>query len=232
MTNDNFSRLRVCLAAVVPDGKVGLHELCEEIDVSDGQPQRVDLGQPLLVGQRGDVRAEALEGVVDGLHPSALAHVGSLSELLHLHLRPHPPSAFQQRPAVLAHLRGQLRGAVGAAVRKPRGGGGGGEGQVADVVVSMVTGCLAVVFAVIVLEVTGEKVHIVIQKVVSIQGGVSGRVVCKEVVIVEVRRRREGVERGERLEDAVHVQTGVLACSLLQGQCFHLLQAPAREDVL
>lgn len=176
------------------------------------------------------MRAEALEGVVDGLHPPALPHVGSLPELLHLHLRSHPPSALEQRPAVLTHLRGQLRGAVGAAVRETRGGGG--KRQVADVVVSIVTGRFAVVFAVIVLEVTGEKVHIVIQKVVSVQGGVSGRVVCEEVVVIEVRRRRKGVERGERLEDAVHVQTGVLACSLLQGQCFHLLQAPAREDVL
>lgn len=198
----------MCLAAAVPDGEVGLHKLCQEVDVADGQAQRVHLGQPLLVGQRGDVRAEALEGVVDGLHPSALPHVGSLSELLHLRLRPHPPSAFQQRRAVLTHLRGQLRGAVRAAVRKPRGGGG--EGQVADVIVPIAMGRFAVVFAVIVLEVAGEKVHIVIQKVVRIQGGVSGRVVCKELVIIEVRRRRKGVECGERLQDAVHVILGRL----------------------
>lgn len=183
------------------------------------------------------MRAEALEGVVDGLHPSALPHVGSLSELLHLHLRSHPPSAFQQRHAVVTHLRGQLRGAIRAAVRKTRGGRG--KGQVADVVVSIVMGCFAVVFAVIVLEVTGEKVHIVIQKVACIQGRVSGRVVCKELVIIEVRGRRKGVECGERLQDAVHVilvllreQCGVLVGSLLPGQLLHLLQAPAREDTL
>ena len=39
-------------------------------------PEGVDLAEPLLVGQGGDVVAEALEGVVDALHPLALAHVG------------------------------------------------------------------------------------------------------------------------------------------------------------
>ena len=39
-------------------------------------PEGVDLAEPLLVGQRGDVVAEALEGVVDALHPLALPHVG------------------------------------------------------------------------------------------------------------------------------------------------------------
>lgn len=100
---------------------------------------------------------------------------------------------------MLAHLRGQLRDAVGATVRETRGGGGGRKGQVADVVVSIVMGCLIVVFAVIVLEVTGEKVYIVIQKIVCIQGRVSGRVVCKEFLVVEIRRRRKGVQVGERL---------------------------------
>ena len=39
-------------------------------------PERVDLAEALLVGQRGDVVAEALEGVVDALHPLPLTHVG------------------------------------------------------------------------------------------------------------------------------------------------------------
>lgn len=104
---------------------------------------------------------------------------------------------------MLAHLRRQLRGAVGATVRETRGGGG--KGQVAYVVVSIVMGCFIVVFAVIVLEVTGEKVYIVIQKIVCIQGRVSGRVVCKEFVVVKIRRRRKGVQGGEMLQDAVHV---------------------------
>lgn len=104
---------------------------------------------------------------------------------------------------MLAHLRGQLRDAVGATVRETRGGGG--KGQVADVVVSIVMDCFIVVFAVIVLEVTGEKVYIIIQKIVCIQGRVSGRVVCKEFLVVKIRRRGKGVQGGERLQDAVHV---------------------------
>lgn len=105
---------------------------------------------------------------------------------------------------MLSHLRGKLRGAVSATVRETRGGGGG-KGQVADVVVSIVMGCFIVVFAVIVLEVTGEKIYIVIQKIVCIQGRVSGRVVCKEFVVVKIRWRRKGVQGGERFQDAVHV---------------------------
>lgn len=44
------------------------------------------LGQPLLVGQGGDVRPETLEGVVDALHAAALSEVGGLT-LLNLLLR-------------------------------------------------------------------------------------------------------------------------------------------------
>lgn len=79
MTNDDLPRLCMCLAAVIPDREVGLYKLRQEVDVSDGQAQRIDLRQPFLVGQGGDVRAEALESVIDGLHPSALPHVGGLS---------------------------------------------------------------------------------------------------------------------------------------------------------
>lgn len=158
------------------------------------------------------MRAEAIEGVVDGLHPPALPHVGSLPELLHLHLGSHPPSALQQRPAVRSHPRGQLRGAVRAAIRKTRGGRG--KGQVADVVVPVAMRCFAVVFAVIVLKVTGEKVHIVVQEILRVQGGVSGGLVCEELVIVEVRRRRKGGECGERLQDAVHVILLLLATTI------------------
>lgn len=73
---------------------------------------------------------------------------------------------------MVAHLRRQVRGAVGAAIRE--GGGRGGEGEVADVVISIVRRCsAAAVFAVVVLEVTGEEVDVVIQKVISVQGSVS-----------------------------------------------------------
>ena len=49
----------------------------------DGELEGVDLAEPLLVGQGGDVLAETLEGVVDALHPPPLPHVGSVS---HIHL--------------------------------------------------------------------------------------------------------------------------------------------------
>lgn len=44
-------------------------------------PECVDLAEPLLVGERGDVVAEALEGVVDALHPLPLPHVGRVTLL-------------------------------------------------------------------------------------------------------------------------------------------------------
>ena len=86
----------------------------------DGEPQRVDLAQPLLVGQGRDVVPESLEGVVDGLHPLPLAEVGRVA-LLHLltHRLPAADATFASRvraPAVVvvaeadgvaaAHYRG------------------------------------------------------------------------------------------------------------------------------
>ena len=44
----------------------------------DGELEGVDLAEPLLVGQGGDVLAQTLEGVVDALHPPPLPHVGSV----------------------------------------------------------------------------------------------------------------------------------------------------------
>lgn len=105
---------------------------------------------------------------------------------------------------MVAHLRGQVRGAAGAAVRE--GGGRGGEGQVAEVVVSIGRRCsAAAVFAVVVLEVTGEEVNVVIQKVISVQGSVSGGLVGEKLVIVEIRRGGERVESRERVQHAVHL---------------------------
>ena len=49
----------------------------------DGELEGVDLAEPLLVGQGGDVLAETLEGVVDALHPPPLPHVGRVP---HVHL--------------------------------------------------------------------------------------------------------------------------------------------------
>ena len=42
-----------------------LQDLPQQRDVGDGQPQSVDLAQPLLVGEGGHVQAELLEGRVD-----------------------------------------------------------------------------------------------------------------------------------------------------------------------
>ena len=54
------------------------HHVPEERDVADGQLERVHLAQPLLVRQRGDVRPQALEGLVDALHATSLPQVGRL----------------------------------------------------------------------------------------------------------------------------------------------------------
>lgn len=163
VTDDDLLGLRVCVTAGVSDGQIRLHELCQEVDVADGEPQGVHLGQSFFIRQSGNVRTEPLERVIDGLHPPPLPDIGRLSQLLHLHLRPHPPPPLQQGSA----MRGQVRGAVGAAVREA--GGGGGEGQVAYVDV-----CSAdAVFAVILLEMTSKEVDVVIQKVVWVQMSVS-----------------------------------------------------------
>ena len=44
-------------------------------NVADGQPQRVDLGRPLLVGESGHTRAQPVKGRVDLLHAAPLALV-------------------------------------------------------------------------------------------------------------------------------------------------------------
>lgn len=202
VADDYFLGLRVHVAAGVSNRKVRLHELSQEVDVADGQPQSVHFRESLLVGQSGDVGAQALERVIDGLHPPPLPDVGRLPQLLHLHLRPHPPPALQQRPAVMAHPRRQLRRAVCAAVGED--GGRRGEGQVADVVVSIVRRCSAV-FAVIVLKITREEVHFVIQKVIRLQVSISRGLVGEKLVIVEIRRGGERVESRERVQHPIHV---------------------------
>lgn len=57
-------------------------DLPQQRDVGDGQPQCVDLGQPLLVREGGHVAAQLLEGGVDAQHPLPLADVGRVT--LHL----------------------------------------------------------------------------------------------------------------------------------------------------
>lgn len=212
VTDNDFLGLHVRLAAGVPDRQIGLHELCEEVYVSDGQTQCVHLRQSLLVGQGGDVGAQPLKRVIDGLHPSPLPDVGRLPQLLHLHLRPHAPPALQQRPSVkAAHLRGQVRSAVCAAVRE--GGGRGRERQAADVIVAIVRrSSAAAVLAVIVLEMAGEEIDVVIQKVIRVQVSVSRGLVSEKLVIVKVRRGGEGVQSGERVQHTVHLCLAVSEC--------------------
>lgn len=183
MTDDDLLGLRVHLTCGVPDRDVGLHQLRQEVDVADGQPQRVHLGESLLVGQRGDVRAQALERVVDGLHPPPLTHVRRLPQLLHLSLRAHAPPAFQRGfKVVVVVVSGRWR-----PVRRTRGRGG--EGQVPQLVVSV---RVHAILPVIVLEVSGQEVHVVVQEVVRVHVSVSGRLVSAKVFIVEVGRVREG----------------------------------------
>lgn len=95
MADDDLLWLRVRLAVGVSDGQIRLHELGEKVNVANSEPQSVHLRQPLLVGQGRDVGAEPLERVIDGLHPPPLPDVGRLPQLLHLHLRPHPPPPLQ-----------------------------------------------------------------------------------------------------------------------------------------
>ena len=64
-------------------GVAARHEdLSQQGDVRDGQPQCVDLRQPLLVGKRRYVTAQLLEGRVDAQHPFPLPDVSSVP--LHL----------------------------------------------------------------------------------------------------------------------------------------------------
>ena len=45
--------------------KVAVKDLPEEEDVGDGQPQGVDLGQPLLVGKSWNMAPQFLKGRID-----------------------------------------------------------------------------------------------------------------------------------------------------------------------
>ena len=57
--------------------------LRKSLDLPDGKFESVHLAESLLVREGGDVLAEALEGVIDALHPPPLPHVGGVP---HLHL--------------------------------------------------------------------------------------------------------------------------------------------------
>ena len=68
-------------------------------DLPDSELEGVHLAEPLLVGQGGDVLPEALEGVVDALHPPPLPHVGRVP---HVHLADQPPGPGELPPHLLA----------------------------------------------------------------------------------------------------------------------------------
>ena len=140
--DDDLAGLVLALLAQVLLGvHVAGHQLREEGDVADGQTQRVHLGQPLLVRQRRDVRAQPLERLVDALHPLPLPLVSGLSLVdlllgaasastprlsgrLGVGARPvrRPPGG--ERVQVVRVVRRRRRRRVA------RGGGSGGDGVV------------------------------------------------------------------------------------------------------
>lgn len=79
-------------------------------------------------------------------------------------------------------MRGQLRGAVSASVRESRRRRG--KGEVANVTVVSVLRYPTVL--IIFLDLTGEEIDVLVQKVVCVQV-VSRRVVREEVIVVEIR---------------------------------------------
>lgn len=165
--------------AGVPDGSVGLHQFSQEVDVADGEAQGVHFGKAFLVRQSGDVRAQTFKRVVNGLHASAFAHVGSLAQLLHLLLRPRSPAPLQLQRAVTAP-----RGKPGHTVRRRRGGRGGGRREATHVtaVVFIARTAVLVVF----LDLAREKVDVVVQEVVRVHV-LAGASVCEEIIVVEIR---------------------------------------------
>lgn len=55
-----------------------LQQVRHERDVDDGQPQRVDTGQSLLVGECGNFPPQLVKRLVQAEHPLPLPHVGRL----------------------------------------------------------------------------------------------------------------------------------------------------------
>lgn len=120
---DDFLRLLGRLALQGIGGMSSrVDQLREEPDVSDGQSQGVHLGEPLLVGQRGYVRPQALERVVDGLHAATLPEVGRLTLLDLLLGAPPPPVPPPLLPLLLLlHIVLLLRIVVGRQGRRVEG---------------------------------------------------------------------------------------------------------------
>lgn len=68
--------VKIC-ARLVRIGGCATQELCHEANVGDGQSQRLDARQSLLVGERGHLATQLVERLVQVEHATALANIGS-----------------------------------------------------------------------------------------------------------------------------------------------------------
>lgn len=57
----------------------GDEDLAQKCNVCNGQPERVDFGEALLIGEGGYMAPELVEGRVDVEHPLPLADVGGMA---------------------------------------------------------------------------------------------------------------------------------------------------------
>lgn len=94
-----------------------LQQVGHEGDVDDGQPERVDARQPLLVGECGHFPPQLIKGFIQAEHPLPFPHVGRLS--LHHGDEPPPPgfTGMSVQHSAVAPLgpRHQMRAAAAAA---------------------------------------------------------------------------------------------------------------------
>jgi len=96
-----------------------LEQLGHEADVRDGQPERLDPGQALLVRERGHLAPQLVERLVQVVHAPALAYVGRAP----LRQRGHAPTDFLRRRRRCRRSRGRgrrlLRIATAPGIRAP-----------------------------------------------------------------------------------------------------------------
>lgn len=67
------------VARLVRVGGCAAQELCHEADVGDGQSQRLDARQSLLVGECGHLATQLVERLVKVEHATAFANIGGTS---------------------------------------------------------------------------------------------------------------------------------------------------------
>jgi len=92
-----------------------LEQLGHEADVRDGQPERLDPGQALLVRERGHLAPQLVERLVQVVHAPALAYVRRAP----LRQRGHAPTDFLRRRRRRRRRRGRrlLRMAAAPGIR-------------------------------------------------------------------------------------------------------------------